>query len=113
MSTPEIHSSTSNTQLDKTLTHSVSITNVADFDSEKKDECKNIITPEGSPFSSQVNICSAPQGAKVLFATDEWFATADNLLKEGPPKFDLEAYCEQVSSFLIRFDVSFHRLITH
>ncbi|EEC47816.1 predicted protein, partial [Phaeodactylum tricornutum CCAP 1055/1] len=32
---------------------------------------------------------------KVLFATDEWFAAADNLLKDTDPVFDPEAFCEQ------------------
>eukprot|EP00526_Cylindrotheca_closterium_P013627 CAMPEP_0113641030 /NCGR_PEP_ID=MMETSP0017_2-20120614/21539_1 /TAXON_ID=2856 /ORGANISM="Cylindrotheca closterium" /LENGTH=534 /DNA_ID=CAMNT_0000552351 /DNA_START=251 /DNA_END=1855 /DNA_ORIENTATION=+ /assembly_acc=CAM_ASM_000147 len=45
--------------------------------------------------SNAVNLCSASFGARVLFATDEWFAKADNLLKDSPPEFDEDAYCEQ------------------
>ena len=31
----------------------------------------------------------------MIFATDEWFAIADNLLNPSPPTFDPNAYCEQ------------------
>lgn len=50
-----------------------------------------------SPFEQQgyVNAGSAGQGARILFATDEWFAAADNLLKDSPPVFDPDEYCEQ------------------
>lgn len=39
------------------------------------------------------NFASATAGARILFATDEWFATADNLLKDRPPIFDPSLYC--------------------
>ena len=51
-----------------------------------------------SPFAQEpslFNMCSASRGSKVLFATDEWFAAADNLLEDGPPIFDESLYCEQ------------------
>ncbi len=52
-----------------------------------------------SPFSSSnpslENLCSETDGAKILFATDEWFAAADNLLKRDPPVFRSDLYCEQ------------------
>jgi len=58
---------------------------------------KNVAPP--SPFLSQdtslKNLCSASQGARVLFATDEWFASADNLLKDGDPIFDPLAFCTE------------------
>jgi allantoicase len=73
----------------------VSITDVADFSKGLEETCKNV-SPKGPFADTHVNLCSASLGAKVLFATDEWFATADNLLKDGPPQFDLEAYCIQV-----------------
>lgn len=41
------------------------------------------------------NVLSARAGARVLFATDEWFAAADNLLNDDDPFFDPSAYCEQ------------------
>jgi allantoicase len=76
----------------KRLVHSSSITSVADF--EQPVPAKNV-APKG-PFASQyTNLCSARDGAKILFATDDWFAAADNLLKETPPRFDPNAYCEQ------------------
>jgi allantoicase len=40
-------------------------------------------------------MCSASAGAQVLFATDEWFASANNMLQDGPPIFDPDAFCEQ------------------
>jgi allantoicase len=40
-------------------------------------------------------LASASGGARILFATDDWFATAENLLQDGPPVFDIDAYCEQ------------------
>jgi hypothetical protein len=79
----------SNTELKTTITlpHSVSITDVADLQSIQT----------GLAITEGKNLCSASLGAKVLFATDDWFATADNLLKDTPPEFDEDAYCEQVS----------------
>jgi hypothetical protein len=74
----------------KRLAHSASITSVAEFELP----CKNV-APKG-PFKHRYsNLCSASAGAKTLFATDDWFAAADNLLKDSPPVFDIEAYCEQ------------------
>eukprot|EP00538_Stauroneis_constricta_P006648 CAMPEP_0119555498 /NCGR_PEP_ID=MMETSP1352-20130426/7684_1 /TAXON_ID=265584 /ORGANISM="Stauroneis constricta, Strain CCMP1120" /LENGTH=439 /DNA_ID=CAMNT_0007602265 /DNA_START=75 /DNA_END=1391 /DNA_ORIENTATION=+ len=81
------------------LSHSVSATSVADFDhihgiplpKENDDQCLNVSPP--SPFaSSWTNMCS---GGKILFATDDWFATAENLLLDGPPQFADDLYCEQ------------------
>lgn len=56
---------------------------------------KNVQPP--SPFEKQGldNFCSGERGAQVLFATDEWFASANNILKDGPPIFDESAFCEQ------------------
>lgn len=59
---------------------------------------KNMAPP--SPFLEQgddslVNFCSASQGARVLYATDEWFASADNLLKDDDPVFDPLAFCSE------------------
>jgi allantoicase len=78
------------------LSHSPSITGVNDLD--------NFVDVSGvkeenqvSSFEQQgyVNAASSKSGARILFATDEWFATADNLLKDGPPVFDPDEYCEQ------------------
>lgn len=56
---------------------------------------KNIQPP--SPFQAQGldNFCSGKEGAQVLFATDEWFASANNLIKDDSPHFDDTAFCEQ------------------
>jgi len=50
-----------------------------------------------SPFVDQgyTNVSSKGEGSRILFATDEWFAAADNLLKDEEPVFDPEAFCEQ------------------
>jgi allantoicase len=46
-------------------------------------------------FAALTDLADGGLGGRPLFATDEWFATADNLLKSGPPRFDPEAFCEQ------------------
>jgi allantoicase len=56
--------------------------------------CKNV-APK-SPFEDHLtNLASARDGSRILFATDDWFAIAENLLQDGPPIFDKDAYCEQ------------------
>jgi allantoicase len=56
--------------------------------------CQNV-APK-SPFEDQLtNLASARDGSRILFATDDWFAIAENLLQDGPPIFDQDAYCEQ------------------
>ena len=79
-------------QHNRTLSHSVSF--IGDIDvlpeSKGREEYASDIP------SNAVNLCSASFGARVLFATDEWFAKADNLLKDSPAEFDEDAYCEQV-----------------
>jgi hypothetical protein len=68
----------------KRLAHSASITSVAEFELP----CNNV--PPKGPFEHRYSIlCSASAGAKTLFATDDWFAAADNLLKDSPPVFRL------------------------
>jgi allantoicase len=76
------------------LSHSVSITSVAEFTVQDLEPCRNV-APRG-PFADHYsNFCSASAGAKTLFATDDWFATADNLLKDGPPLFIDDLFCTQ------------------
>ena len=73
----------------------ISATSVADFDLSTLEACKNVAPPslfEGRGFA---NLASAADGAKIIFATDDWFACAENLIQEGPPLFDPDAYCEQ------------------
>jgi allantoicase len=83
-----------NGSLAKNLAHSSSITSVVDMDTAKLEPCKNV-APK-SPFADHfTNLASAMGGARVLFATDDWFAAAENLLQDGPPIFDIDAYCEQ------------------
>ena len=47
------------------------------------------------PNMNVINACSMIDGAIVLFATDEWFASADHLLLDTEPKFDPNLYCSQ------------------
>ncbi|GKY94673.1 hypothetical protein MPSEU_000432700 [Mayamaea pseudoterrestris] len=54
--------------------------------------CENVAPPSPFASSSWNNACL---NARVLFATDEWFASADNLLNNSDPFFDPEAFCEQ------------------
>ncbi|CAB9517159.1 Probable allantoicase [Seminavis robusta] len=58
---------------------------------------KNVAPP--SPFLAEdntlTNFCSEIQGARVLFATDDWFAAASNLCRDDDPNFDPLAFCEQ------------------
>jgi allantoicase len=41
------------------------------------------------------NLTDAHLGSRVIFATDEFFATADNLLQRQDPVYDPNAYCSQ------------------
>jgi allantoicase len=56
------------------------------------------VQPE-SPFATVTpplsNATSAAAGSKILFATDEWFASADCLLQDGPPIFDPDLFCQE------------------
>lgn len=63
------------------------------------DPCKltpalNVAPTHNSPFLYQdyVNLLS---GGHVIFATDEWFARAENLLDDSDPIFVPDLYCEQ------------------
>jgi allantoicase len=76
------------------LAPSALTTNIVEIDIAKLEPCKNVA--QESPFADQFsNLASAMSGARVLFATDDWFAAAENLLMDGPPLFDEDAYCEQ------------------
>eukprot|EP00965_Chrysotila_dentata_P237012 6201644-Pleurochrysis_carterae.AAC.1 len=44
-------------------------------------------------FSALTNLADDRLGAKVIFATDEWFAPAEMMLQSAPPKFDPDAFC--------------------
>lgn len=50
---------------------------------------------EDASFVDQSILLSRPDSSTVIFATDEWFATADNLLSRSEPYFDPNAYCSQ------------------
>ena len=46
-------------------------------------------------LDSSIELSSSRLGAKTLFATDEWFAICDNLLKPALPAFDPTAFCSE------------------
>lgn len=73
-----------NQNQDRSLLHHVSsISAVADLG-------KSLLQEEQQ---QRTNFMSSALGARVLFATDEWFAAADNLLSDAPPVFDADAFC--------------------
>lgn len=46
-------------------------------------------------FEALTDLADGGLGGKPLFATDEWFATCNNLIKSSPPVFDPEAFCNE------------------
>lgn len=82
------------------MQHSPSIVDVAQIETAQA-EPYNSYTPRAGPSflvgcdDSVMNVTSAAAGARILFATDEWFATADCLLQDTPPHFDPNEYCTQ------------------
>lgn len=93
----ELPSST-NGPYEQSLLHIASISGDKEFD-DRLDTHTGVRTNAGvdpeALLASRTNFLSASHGARVLFATDEWFATADNLLNESDPVFDPDAFCEQ------------------
>ena len=91
----------------KTLSHSVSITSVADFTNNENDvnalgvqkkqevRARAEVSIPSQPSKESINLASAESGARVLFASDDWFARAENLLLDAPPMFDPDAYCNE------------------
>jgi allantoicase len=85
--------------------HIASATGVHELNRVQLDEaapssvCKNKSVSSSSGNDDEnnlVNVLAASRGARVLFATDEWFATAENLLNDTvAPTFDPNAYCTQ------------------
>ncbi|KAJ3081136.1 hypothetical protein HK102_002554 [Quaeritorhiza haematococci] len=49
---------------------------------------------DGSPFSTLAELASESVGGKVLFATDDFFAVAENMIKRGEPVWDESRYTE-------------------
>uniref|UniRef100_A0A7S4AJZ9 Allantoicase domain-containing protein n=1 Tax=Pseudo-nitzschia australis TaxID=44445 RepID=A0A7S4AJZ9_9STRA len=104
--TDALFSPAEDTTIDSGVNHltrnPISATSVADFDFDSDfdpklkppEPCKNV-APRGPFADHYTNLASSTGGAKVLFATDDWFATAENLLDDGPPMFDPDAFCEQ------------------
>jgi allantoicase len=71
-------------------------------DNKDNDKMTTYTAPTNSPVTHQprytlygTNLTDEHLGARVIFATDEFFATADNLLKREAPEYDPNAYCSQ------------------
>ena len=63
-----------------------------------KAEATNVsvtVTPNTIANENECNLLSQSRGARVLFATDEWFASAEHLLRDEEPTFDPDAYCPE------------------
>lgn len=61
---------------------------------QKFTQAKNVAPMDKSPFINE-NYTNLLSSSRVLFATDEWFARADNLLLDSDPVFIPDLYCEQ------------------
>ncbi len=48
-----------------------------------------------NPFSGNYTNLLSEGNSCVLFATDEWFARAENLIKDSDPEFDPDLYCSE------------------
>ncbi|EED93152.1 allantoicase-like protein [Thalassiosira pseudonana CCMP1335] len=46
-------------------------------------------------MTKPLNLTSSANNAHILFATDEWFAIAENILSPYPPTFVADLYCDQ------------------
>ena len=78
----------------RSMPHTESVTGVAELDQRHVDDSTAKVEARVSPFEKLGYANVSSQGT-ILFATDDWFASADNLLKDTPPVFDPQAYCEQ------------------
>ena len=47
------------------------------------------------PFAEKYTNLLSERNSCVLFATDEWFARAENVIKDSDPVFDPDLYCAQ------------------
>jgi allantoicase len=54
---------------------------------------KSLLQQESQEHRPRPNYLSASLGARILFATDEWFAAADNILQDTDAVFDPDAFC--------------------
>jgi allantoicase len=52
------------------------------------------MTTRSTLFPHLTNLASESLGARVLATSDEWFAAAANLVRDSPPVFDPDAYCD-------------------
>lgn len=59
----------------------------------KMDSAEPLHVPRYTQYGT--NLTDDQLGARVIFATDEFFATADNLLLRADPTYDPAAYCSQ------------------
>lgn len=55
----------------------------------------NTTTTSNKQTQQKVNLLSQLQGARIIFATDEWFASASNLINDTAAVFIPDLYSEQ------------------
>jgi len=58
-----------------------------------KTDSKDLHVPRFTQYGT--NLSDAQLGSRVIFATDEFFAVADNLLLRAEPQYDPNTYCAQ------------------
>jgi allantoicase len=76
--------------------HESFVSAVADLDkSLVQQESQEQQQPTTTMIPPRPNYLSASLGARILFATDEWFAAADNLLQDTDAVFDPNAFCNE------------------
>jgi hypothetical protein len=64
-------------------------------DLQQLTQAKNNAPVHTSPFTNQNFTNLVSSSSHVLFATDEWFARAENLVKNSDPTFDPDLYCDE------------------
>jgi len=60
----------------------------------EKQEAFTMSIAEFAPILKKNDLCAAKNGGKILFASDDGFAVAENLLKESKPEFKEGVYTE-------------------
>jgi allantoicase len=74
-----------------------SVTDAKNHDADliHEEALESVVTPvHNSPFRDQ-NFTNLLSSSRVLFATDEWFARAENLVLDSDPIFDPNLFCNE------------------
>jgi allantoicase len=66
------------------------------------------LTDTNAPkFAELNNLCSGENGARILFATDDWFAAAENLL-EVKTLESIKVYLYIINYYMLPLDLIFN-----